>query len=441
MQNLDRVNILIEREAEVQFPQFLTDFVNERLRNKLFGGRPHFIQQLAKDHNVTEELLNILELAWIKNKPIRSIAKQYNISYYTIYRLLQELEPMKRPLSEYLTRVPRRKKWYMPELDSSDYETVQGYIKRARRDGLKTYKQIIKYARRCWTALNYKDPSNWESDEVCDFLSTLKPVAQSAMLDCIRQVAPQLRDQIKTGRFREKIARRKKDLFGNEINLIHAALKEEPYLKTVFDFHISTGLREGSRDPRSGLVGISWDRFKNDFRRVDLYESKVRGGITWRDCPTDLFFDDLPVRLKNLWIERGKPTNERFILHGYKELKAIYKTIREILKAYFDGKIEPSLLKELTTLQPHDADKIHCNLLWEAEVPLEVVAGQYLGQGEGIGLMGRGWLDINTIKKHYLSLTARSDRFKELEQQVRDYSGRFKTYSSRKQREGGDRCG
>ena len=70
--------------------------------------------------------------------------------------------------------------------------------------------------------------------------------------------------------------------------------------------------------------------------------------------------------------------------------------------------------------------KIHVNLLWEAGIPLEVVAGQYMRRGEGIGLMGRGWLDINTIKKHYLSLTQRSERYQRLMQQIQQYSTRFK---------------
>jgi hypothetical protein len=77
------------------------------------------------------------------------------------------------------------------------------------------------------------------------------------------------------------------------------------------------------------------------------------------------------------------------------------------------------------TLRPHDADKIHVNLLWEAGVPLEVTCGKYIGRGEGIGLMGRGWLDINTVKKHYLSLTERSERIRRLRKQVQAYSIRF----------------
>ena len=148
----------------------------------------------------------------------------------------------------------------------------------------------------------------------------------------------------------------------------------------------------------------------------------MRGGIWWRDCPLTLFFNDLPKRLRALWQERGKPITDKVILRGYHELLTIYKEIRQALAEYYQSKLDPNLYKELTTLRPHDSDKIHVNLLWEAEIPLEVVAGQYLGKGEGIGLMGRGWLDINTIKKHYLSLTQRSVRFKKLVKQVQKYS-------------------
>jgi len=115
----------------------------------------------------------------------------------------------------------------------------------------------------------------------------------------------------------------------------------------------------------------------------------------------------------------------KLILGGYPELSKIYKEIRKALEEYFRGKVDPDLHEEFTTLKPHDADKIHCNLLWEAGVPLEVVAGKYLGRGEGRGLMGRIWLDINTIKKHYLSLTERSERIQQLRKQVQMYSLRF----------------
>jgi hypothetical protein len=422
--------------VQTQIPLEFLNYVDEKLSKNIDGGRPHFLSLIARlGRDPQEELLNICEAAWIKNRSLRLIANDYAANPKTVYRILKDLEPLKKQLANYLKTASRRKRWYCSELDASDYENVQTFIKRAKRDDLKTYREQIQTARRAWSFLNGRDPAYWSADEVCDFLSTLSKGAQSGMLDAIRQVAPQIaikgsKDQVQTGRFREKLGRRKKDLFGNEIEMVHEALdseKEFEYFKLILDLHITLGAREGSRDRESGLAGLTWDRFKKSFSRVDLYESKVRGGIWWRDCPLDLFFKDLPGRLRKLWIERGKPTNERILRKEYKELRELYKTIRNILRAYYQDTAEPSLLKEFTTLRPHDADKIHVNLLWEAEIPLEVVAGQFLGQNEGLGLMGRGWLDINVIKKYYLSLTQRSERFRKLEKQVHTYSKRFCT--------------
>jgi hypothetical protein len=203
------------------------------------------------------------------------------------------------------------------------------------------------------------------------------------------------------------------------------------------------------------MSGIRWSSFKKDFSRVDVYESKVRGGIYWRDCPVDIFFKELPQDLKTIWKERGKPSDAlrmkqsrpgemeirpgrresnttfaKLLVGGYKELSQIYREIREALREEYEGKVDPSLLKEFTSLRPHDADKIHVNLLWEAEVPLEVVGGLDLGGSEGIGLCGRGWLDVNVIKKYYLSMTARSPRFQKTRDQITAYSNIFNRRSS-----------
>jgi len=96
---------------------------------------------------------------------------------------------------------------------------------------------------------------------------------------------------------------------------------------------------------------------------------------------------------------RRNNTSEYLIKGGYTELLAIYKRINQAVAEYYKGKLDPALYKEITTLHPHDADKIHVNLLWEAEVPLEVVAGEYIGGNEGVGSVGRGWLSTDVIKK------------------------------------------
>jgi len=429
----------METHRNTALPQGFVMFIENKLERNGEGGRPHFLHSLAEGYNPQQGLLDIIELTWIKDKPLGRVAKKYNTSYHTIWRLLQDLEPFKTELVSYLHNTPRRKRFYNEELDTSDFETVQLYINRAHRKELRNYVRNIKTAERCWKHLHYKSPENWTADELSAYLKTLPKVMASGMLDAIRQVAPQTADKnsphfIETGQYRERIGRRKKPLFGKDIKLIHEALDafDLSFEKTIFDLHVALGAREGSNNAKAGLCGIGFDRFKEGFRKVDLYESKVRGGIWCRDCPVDLIFPHLPAELEKLWIERGKPTTEKLIKNGYKELRDIYKRIRNALKEYWNGKLEPSLYQQLITLRPHDSDKIHCNLLWEAETPLEVVAGEYLGGSEAIGIVGRVWLDINTIKKHYLSLTARSKRIQKIRDRIGKYARQFNGYDTKK---------
>ena len=413
-------------------PPELDQYIKEKTETT-GGGRPHFLKQLQQTHpDIKDAILNIAEDAWIKNRPLGNIGHNYKTKYHTIFRLLKELEPWKPQITQYLLNTPRRKRFYIPDLDQSDYENVQAYIKHAHSEELKKYKRTIHEGERIWAALGYKDPAKWTQDEIDEFLRTCKDKddndqagAQYSFVVAVRALCPHLDETMKVRKYFEKLGRHKWDIFAEEINLIHAALKPYPYEQLILDLHITIGAREGKDGEKAGICGITWERFKRDFTFVDDYESKVRKGIWWRDCPVDIFFNDLPARLRTLWIERGKPSSQVVLKGGYHALCTIYKTIRRVLYEYYNGKIDPSLLKELTTVHPHTADKIHVNLLWEAEVPLEVVAGEYLGQGEGIGLVGRGWLTIDVIKKYYLSLTRRSKRFQKIREKIRVYSAFF----------------
>jgi len=425
----------VTTEAQkVALPKEFEVYIQGKLMRGKEGGRPNLLQRLQKEkRDATEEVLSILEMVWLKGKGLRQVAKKYRTTYITIWRLMRDLEGFKEVTMTFLTLTPRRKLFYNKETQTSDYESVQAYINRAKRECIRTWRDKLNLAKRCWRHLNHKNPANWTADEVVEFLETLSYGAKPNVLDGIRQVAPHLKDQVKTGRYREKLRRRKKNIFAKETKMIIESLRADNlhYHETVFKLHVTLGAREGARNSDAGLVGISWDRFKGNFTRVDLWESKVRGGIWSRNCPVELFFKDLPQRLKELWILRGKPTAEKLI-GDYKELRKIYKEIRQTLAEHYRGRLEPGLFKELTTLKPHDADKIHVNLLWEAGVPIEVVAGQFIGKGEGIGLMGRIWLSTDTIKKHYLSLTQRSERYRRLLRQVEKYSARFNGYCDEK---------
>ena len=177
-------------------------------------------------------------------------------------------------------------------------------------------------AKSVWTFLKYKPPENWSADDVMSFLNTKSKGVQSHYLDCVRQVAPQIADKqgsesVKTGRFREKLMRRKKDIFGNEVTLIREALeRRDKEVATKWKFHITTGAREGGSDSSSGLVGIKFENFKGDFSRVDDYESKVRGGnLLGRDCPVDLFFREFPLQNQGSLDQQGT-ASKREIVRG-----------------------------------------------------------------------------------------------------------------------------
>ena len=417
----------------VELPEGLQSYVESKVKGNGSGGRPHFLAEKAREKDPALVILDIAELAWLKQRSVASIGRKMGTGYHTIYRLLDDLAPYKDELVNLIETTPRRKTFWHRELMTSDYETVQRYIDRAEQDELKGHKAILTYAEKVWRAMGYKDPANWTRKDVVAYIKTLSDGTQINYVNGVRQVAPQFRDQqspdyLSVSLYREKIKKRKKPLFAKEVMQVHEAIEAHltPYHRLVFDLHVTVGAREGARNPQSGMSGLSWERFKRNFSKVDDWESKVRSrGIWWRNCPVNLFFKDLPKRLRALWTERGKPNTGKVIKRGYKELLQIYKDIRKACQQYWQGKLEPSLLNEMTSLSPHDADKIHCNLCWEAKIPLEVVAGQHLGKDEGIGLVGRGWLNVDTIKKYYLSLSQRSDAYKDMMAKVTAYASQF----------------
>ena len=418
--------------SQIELPKEFEDYVNSKIAQNGAGGRPHIIAKLAKTLDAKEETLNILELIWIKNRGIGSIAKKYEVEYSTIYRLLKDLDPLKEAIVTYLRQVPRRKVFYNEATDASDYETVQNYIRRSRRQERRDYKRYVRLAMQCWQHLKYKDPENWSADDVTEYLQTKSKSQQYQILCAIRAVSPQIQNQhsreyVSTGQYYDKIGIRTSDVFQAEVNLILKALVAThlPYHAAIFKLHVTLGAREGKKNSTSGMSGITWERFKHNFQTVDLWESKVKGGIWSRGCPVDLFFTELPQELQDIWANRGKPTTAPLVLRAYEELRQIYKEIRAALTVYYEGKLEPSLYKELINIHPHDADKIHVNLCWEAEIPLEVVAGQFRGRGEGQGLVGRIWLTLDVIKKYYLSLNQKSKRFQKIRANVHKYSEGF----------------
>ena len=143
---------------------------------------------------------------------------------------------------------PRRKGFFNRELETSDYETVQAYINRAKREKVKNWRNNIRIAKKVHRVLRYKDPANWTAQEIVNYLDTLSDGAQATTLDAIRQVAPHLKEQVRTGVYREKLRRRKKDVFAEETKMIIEALRAKRlyYPETIFKLHVTTGGEKGS---------------------------------------------------------------------------------------------------------------------------------------------------------------------------------------------------
>lgn len=117
------------------------------------------------------------------------------------------------------------------------------------------------------------------------------------------------------------------------------------------------------------------------------------------NCPLDLFGERTFEMLREYWIQQGKPTVGRIfgdvaytpqVFHNGDEmfLTEIYKETAEAIGEKYGRK----------GITPHFARKLHASLLIDADIPLEMVAGD-----KPFGIMGVGWEDLATLKKYYLA--------------------------------------
>ena len=81
----------LQTELPLEFLNYLHEKINGNGENR--GGRPHFLSVLAKEgKDPKEELLNIIEHAWIKNQNLKQIGKDYGTKRQNIYRILRDIE-------------------------------------------------------------------------------------------------------------------------------------------------------------------------------------------------------------------------------------------------------------------------------------------------------------------------------------------------------------
>ncbi len=355
------------------------------------------------------EVLRLMALNWNK-KQIKKKIKMGEATYWRIkaeYDRLGEAEKAK--IRELATQEEKAKEKFM------DYEFVQHWIIRMRSGTtqIKSWRQRFNACRRVWLILQKKNPQNWTIDDIQ--LRALPEIRKRSKtvnhyLIALRSLRPDFKFPNEKG---DVLGTHKKSAPKIEWKYVYERLSQEEKLEDYFKvggfkaellkrLHVTLGCREGSMGV-GGILGVEWDRINWKNKTIDVYEGKTGGGFHWLNCPLNLFGERTFEMLRQYWNERGRPISGKIFDMTYLEgLRTIYKETAKAIN-------EPYGSKGIT---PHFARKLHASLLIDADVPLEMVAGD-----KPFGIMGVGWEDLTTLKKYYLAF--RREKVREARMMVR----------------------
>jgi len=173
----------------------------------------------------------------------------------------------------------------------------------------------------------------------------------------------------------------------NEINMKYEGFHAF-WRKLALDLKITLKCRlKGSI--RSGIWGLQWDKINWENGTIDVFESKTKGGIWWKNCIINLFFDDLQERLRYAY-EHYRIKDSPYIF------ESMGVSLSQ-LESFYNREIPLILGRRVTS---HDLRKTGAIWLVEADVPLEMIAGKPENSPFGVG-----WLDLNTLLKYYSAFT------------------------------------
>jgi hypothetical protein len=289
-----------------------------------------------------------------------------------------------------------------------EYEMVQKWIQRLQSERVVSWKERLCQAQRVWLILQKKDPARWTVDDIkLRAIPELRKKARSVFtyLVSVRSLRPDFKPIISTKREKYPVNTAWKGKFEKLNDNNRVLLKKfldtgDLEAQTLKHVHITLGCREGSRnfnewrlgrieeEKIGGLLGLRWEKVNWNRKAIDVYESKTGGGFEWQDCPLDLFGDACFSFLQQYWEQRGRPATGRIFDSGVTRLRDIYKEVSEAVGMQ---------------INPHMARKIHASLCHDADIPLEIVAGD-----APHGLVGVGWEDLTTLKKFYLAYSRKT---------------------------------
>lgn len=174
---------------------------------------------------------------------------------------------------------------------------------------------------------------------------------------------------------------------------------EDLTYKVALWVHVTLGCREGTKDAeynrgRGGIIGLNWNKVSWENKSMDVYETKTKGGITWVDCPLDLFSEDCYNLLKKYWISVGSPTEGPMFPFSYK-----------VYRMFFMRKVSPFIGRKIT---PHKMRDTHATWLLNMDVKVETICGTInRSRGEAYAL-GVGWMNPQIFFEHYARIMRRT---------------------------------
>lgn len=252
------------------------------------------------------------------------------------------------------------------------------------------------------------------------------------------------------------------DIFTAEVNgaLKYMENQGQWYIAGVHRLHVTLGCREGSifheRDVsnrsngRGGLLGLIWKNLDWRSQTIDVFEGKTKGGIVWQGCPLDILGygpanmaflerlrdlkDGFQIQLDKSILPEGikytrsiitvEPDRENIISISYDNIVNMYRYIRSVYEKLYAGK---NKFDEITS---HTARHFHVNLLFERNVPAEIITGD---AKTGQGFVGVGWQTEDVMKTYYLSLIRR--RLQRYIDRAKHGEGEFVAFDTAKQKE------
>ena len=347
----------------------------------------------------------MMALNWNKRK----IKKETGMGEATYWRIKAEFEKFSETEKQTIRDLASQEEEVKAKF--IEYEFVQRWVQRMKsgRKPIKKWRRRFNSCRRVWIILQ-KNPENWTIDDIeLRAIPELRKRCKKSInhyLIALRSLRPDFKFPDEKG---EILTTEKKPEPMFEWKNIYERIMEQGKLETFFKvggfkkelikrLHVTEGSREGSTG-EGGILNNEWDRVHWKKKTIDVFESKTGGGFYWLNCPLDLFGDRTFEMLQQYWIEQGKPTSGKIFAdikytpshgEGGTFLTEIYREAAEAIGEKYGRNY----------ITPHFARKLHASLLIDAGVPLEMVAGD-----KPFGIMGVGWLTLDTLKKYYLAFT------------------------------------